>query len=36
MHLGIVLKGISEEILHAKTGVETVELCRKNKDTDLC
>lgn len=35
MHLSIVLKRISKEILHAKTGVETVDLCKKNKDIDL-
>ncbi len=34
-HLSIVLKKISKEILHAKTGIKTVELCRKNPDIDL-
>jgi PAS domain S-box-containing protein len=34
-HLSIVLKKISKEILHSKTGVETVDICRNNPDIDL-
>jgi PAS domain S-box-containing protein len=34
-HLSIVLKKISKEILHSKTGVETVDICRNNLDIDL-
>ncbi len=34
-HLSIVIKKISKEILHTKTGIKTVELCRKNPDIDL-
>ncbi|OQX77623.1 MAG: hypothetical protein B6D64_08035 [Bacteroidetes bacterium 4484_276] len=35
MHLSILLNDISNEILHAKTGRETIELCRNNPDIDL-
>ena len=35
MHLSILLNDISKEILHAKTGRETIELCRNNPDIDL-
>ena len=34
-HLSIVIKKISEEILHAKTGIEAVEICRNNPDINL-
>ncbi len=34
-HLSIVLNKISKEILHTKTGIETVDLCRINPDIDL-
>lgn len=30
-----MLKKISREILHARTGVETVEVCRNNPDLDI-
>jgi CheY-like chemotaxis protein len=30
-----VLKKISREILHAKTGIEAIEVCRNNTDIDL-
>jgi len=35
IHLTIILRGISKKILFAKTGVEAVEICKKNKDIDL-
>ena len=34
-HLAIILKDIAEEIIHVKTGVEAVEMCRRNPDIDL-
>ena len=33
--LSIMLTEISREILHAKSGLEAIELCRNNPDTDL-
>jgi CheY-like chemotaxis protein len=30
-----MLNKISNEVLHAKTGIETVEICRNNPDLDL-
>lgn len=33
--LSILLKDISQEILHTKTGVKAIELCRDNPDIDL-
>jgi PAS domain S-box-containing protein len=33
--LSIRLKGISREILHAKNGVEAINICKKNNDIDL-
>ncbi|MBC8319345.1 MAG: response regulator [Bacteroidetes bacterium] len=33
--LSIILNDISSEILHAKTGLETLELTKKNPDIDL-
>ena len=33
--LSIMLTEISREILHAKNGLEAIELCRNNPDTDL-
>ena len=35
LHLSIVLKKISREILHAKTGKDTVKICQNNPDIDL-
>ncbi|MBI9039667.1 MAG: PAS domain S-box protein [Bacteroidales bacterium] len=35
MFLTVVLKKISKEILHAKTGIEVIDTCRKNPDIDL-
>ncbi len=35
LFLTTVLKAISREILHAKTGKEAVETCRNNSDLDL-
>ena len=35
MFLTVVLKKISKEILHSKTGIEAVDICRKNPDIDL-
>ena len=34
-HLSIILEDFSREIIHAKMGIEAVELCRTNKDIDL-
>ena len=34
-HLSLVIKKISNKILHAKTGKEALELCRDNPDIDL-
>ncbi|MCF8298326.1 MAG: PAS domain S-box protein [Saprospiraceae bacterium] len=34
-HLSIILKNIGKEILHAKTGIEAIELFQKNPDIDL-
>ena len=34
-YLSIVVKNIGKEILHAKTGTETIVLCRENQDIDL-
>ncbi len=34
-HLSILLKKISKEILHAKTGKDTVMICQNNPDIDL-
>jgi PAS domain S-box-containing protein len=34
-YLSIVLDGISSEILHAKTGLDCVSLCRSNSDIDV-
>ncbi|MFZ4521348.1 MAG: ATP-binding protein [Bacteroidales bacterium] len=31
----IVVKGLSSEIIQVKTGVEAIEVCRANPDTDL-
>lgn len=33
--LRIILRNISKEILHAKTGIEAVRLCQENQDLDL-
>jgi len=33
--ISIMLTEISREILHAKSGLEAIELCRNNPDTDL-
>lgn len=33
--LKIILKNISKEILHAKTGTEAVKFCQENEDLDL-
>ncbi len=33
--LNIMLSEIGKEILHAKSGLEAIELCRNNPDTDL-
>ncbi len=33
--LSLMLKEISGELLHARTGLEAVELCRANPDIDL-
>jgi len=35
LHLSVVTKKISKEILHAKTGNDTVKICRNNPDIDL-
>lgn len=35
MHLSILLKNIGKEILHAKTGIEAIEIFQKNPDIDL-
>ncbi len=35
MYFSLVLKNISKEILHAKTGKDAVEICRNNPDIDL-
>nr|NQU90690.1 PAS domain S-box protein [Bacteroidota bacterium] len=35
MHLTITIENLSREILHAKTGIEAVEICRKYQDMDL-
>nr|NQU89530.1 response regulator [Bacteroidota bacterium] len=35
MHLSLVIENLSKEILHAKTGIEAVELCHNNQDIDL-
>ncbi|MCD4681054.1 MAG: response regulator, partial [Bacteroidales bacterium] len=35
IHLSILTKKISKEILHTKTGTETVDVCRNNPDIDL-
>jgi len=35
IHLSILTKKISKEILHAKSGTETVDICRNNPDIDL-
>jgi CheY-like chemotaxis protein len=34
LYISIVIKKITREILHAKTGVEAVEYCRNNPDID--
>lgn len=34
-YLTIILRNFSSKIHHAKTGKETIELCRKNPDLDL-
>jgi len=34
-YISIILKNYAYELLEAKTGVEAVELCRKNQDIDL-
>lgn len=34
-HLSIVLKNISKEIFHAKTGIQAIELFENNPDIDL-
>ncbi len=35
MYLSIVLEDIGKEILHAKTGIEAIDICRNNPDIDL-
>ncbi len=35
MHLSILLKNSAKEILHAKNGFETLEICRSYPDIDL-
>lgn len=35
LYLSIVLKNIGKEILHATTGIEAIDICRKNPDIDL-
>jgi hypothetical protein len=34
-YLTIILRGMSSEVLHAKSGIEAVELCENNNDIDL-
>ncbi|MCX6163091.1 MAG: response regulator [Ignavibacteriae bacterium] len=33
--LKLLLKTITKEVLHAKTGIEAVEVCRNNPDIDV-
>lgn len=33
--LSLILRDISTDLIHAKTGLEAVELCRDNPDIDL-
>jgi CheY-like chemotaxis protein len=33
--LSLILRDISQDLIHAKTGLEAVELCRDNPDLDL-
>ncbi|MFT6935011.1 MAG: CheY-like chemotaxis protein [Maribacter sp.] len=33
--LSLMLKDVSQELLHARTGLEAIELCRANPDIDL-
>ena len=35
MYLTVILKKICKEILHSKTGIEAVDICRDNHDIDL-
>ena len=35
MHIDIIMKKISSEILHATNGIEAIELCKQNPDIDL-
>ncbi len=35
MYLSIVLENIGKEILHATTGIEAIDICRKDPDIDL-
>ena len=35
LHLTLLLENFENEILHAKTGIETFNLCRNNTDIDL-
>ena len=35
LYLTTLLENLGKEILHAKTGIEALELCRKNPDIDL-
>ncbi len=35
LHLSIIMKNISKEILHTKTGNDTVKICQNNPDLDL-
>ncbi len=35
IYLDTLLEDVNKEILHARTGIEAVELCKNNPDTDL-
>ncbi|MGK0411929.1 MAG: CheY-like chemotaxis protein [Polaribacter sp.] len=35
LYISTILKNIAKELIHAKTGVEVIELCKKHPDIDV-
>ncbi|WP_223441223.1 response regulator [Polaribacter litorisediminis] len=35
LYISTILKNIAKELIHAKTGIETIELCKKHPDIDV-
>ena len=35
LYISTILKNMATELIHAKTGIETIELCKKHPDIDV-